>query len=127
MSMIFIAKGTCTLGITKRDENGNITSQTAARFAFDNSGGSVAVGVMDTETNEIDAETVSIFGDWDAAGYLAEALKQLSPARKTNIPDFKYIIQSIIRHDGVDVCDHCHDYYKCADCIIKEWKEEIEC
>lgn len=127
MSMIFIAKGTCTLGMTKRDKEGNVVNQTAAQFTFDKDGGSIAVGEMDPDTNEIDKETVSIFGDWDAAGYLTEVLKQLNPKRKVNIPDIKHIVQSLIRHDGVDVCDNCYDFYKCQDCIIKEWKEDLEC
>lgn len=126
MSIVFLAKGKCTLGMTKKDKGGNVASSTQAQFTFDDTGGSIAVGEMDPDTKEIDAETVSIFGDWDAAGYLAEALKLLKPKRKVNIPDFKYIIQSLIRHDGVDICDNCHDYYKCSDCIIKDWKEELE-
>lgn len=126
MSMVFLAKGTCTLGVTKKDKDGNVESSTQAQFTFEDTGGSIAVGEMDPDTEKIDAETVSIFGDWDAAGYLAEALKLLNPKRKVNIPDLKYIIQSLIRHDNVDICDHCHDFYKCSDCIIKDWKEEME-
>lgn len=127
MNVVFLAKGTCTLGMTKKDKDGNVASSTQAQFTFDDAGGSVAVGEMNPDTNEVDAETVSIFGDWDAAGYLEEALKLLNPKRKVNIPDFKYIIQSIIKHDGVDICDHCHAFYKCSDCIIKDWKEESDC
>ena len=126
MSVIFLAKGTCTLGITKRDKDGNASSSTQAQFTFDGTGGSIAVGEMDPDTKEIDADTVSIFGDWDAAGYLEEALKLLNPKRKVNIPDFKLLIQSLIRHDNVDICDHCYDFYKCSDCVIKDWKEEIK-
>jgi len=127
MSMIFLAKGTCTLGMNHVDKDGNVTSSTSAQFDFDDAGGSIAVGEMDPDTNEIDAETVSIFGDWDAAGYLAEALKLLNPKRKVNIPDFKHLIQSLIRHDGVDICDNCYNFYKCSDCVINDWKEEMEC
>ena len=126
MNVVFLAKGTCTLGMTKRDKDGNVTTSESAQFNFDGTGGSVAVGEMDPETNVIDTESVPIFGDWDAAGYLAEALKLLNPKRKVNVPDFKYIIQSIMRHEHVDICDNCYDYYKCRDCIIKEWKEEME-
>lgn len=126
MSMIFLAKGTCNLGSTTRDKDGNVVESTPAQFTWDNAGGSIAVGHMDPESKEIFEDTVSIFGDWDAAGYLEEALKLLNPKRKVNIPDFKHLIQSIIRHDGVDICDHCYNFYKCSDCIIKEWKEELE-
>ena len=75
MGMVFLAKGTCTLGVTKKDKDGNVESSTQAQFTFDDAGGSIAVGEMDPDTEKIDAETVSIFGDWDAAGYLAEVLK----------------------------------------------------
>lgn len=124
--MVFIAKGTCVLGRTQRDKDGNITSETSARFNFDDAGGTVAVGELNAETGEIDSESVLIFGDTDAYGYLAAVLKLLNPRRMVNIPDFKHIIQSVIKHDGVDICDHCYNFYKCSDCIIKEWKEEME-
>lgn len=124
--MIFLAKGTCKLGMTHKDKDGNVTQSTSAQFIFDGTGGSIAVGEMNPETKTIDTDSVSIFGDWDAAGYLEEALKLLNPKRKVNIPDFKYIIQSIIRSDHIDICDNCHDYYKCRDCIVRDWKEELE-
>lgn len=127
MSVVFLAKGTCTIGVTRKDKDGNTVESSSAQFSASDDGGSVAVGELDPVTMKPIEPVDSVFGDWDAAGYLAEALKLLNPKRKVNIPDFKYIIQSIIRHDGVDVCDHCHDYYKCSDCIIKDWKEETEC
>ncbi len=126
MSMIFLAKGTCTLGMTQKDKDGNVTNSTQAQFIFDGTGGSIAVGEMDPDTKEIDAETVSIYGDWDAAGYLAEMLKLLKPARRVNIPNLKAIVQAAYQEDGNDLlCDYCKSM-NCRDCIIKEWKEELE-
>lgn len=126
MSMIILAKGTCTLGMTKKDKDGNVASSTQAQFTFDDTGGSIAVGEMDPDTKEIDAESVSIFGEWDAAGYVAEMLKMLKPARKVNIPDLKAIVQAAYQEDGNDLlCDYCKSM-NCRDCIIKEWKEELE-
>ena len=127
MSVIFIASGTCMLGRTTRDKKGNVQESTPAQFTADNAGGSVAVGRLDPETMRPVEPVSGIFGDWDAAGYLEEALKLLKPKRRINIPDFKHIIQSVIRHDGVDICDHCYNFYKCSDCIIKDWMEELEC
>lgn len=126
MSAVFLVTGTCTLGRTIRDKDGNIAEHTPAQFTADDVGGSVAVGLLNPETMQPVELVTGIFGDWNAAAYLEEALKLLNPKRKVNIPDFKYIIQSLIRHEGVDICDNCHDYYKCADCIVKEWKEELE-
>lgn len=126
MSMIFLATGTCTLGVTKRDKDGNIIESTPARFTWDDTGGSIAIGEMDPKTKEINEESVSIFGDWDAAGYLAEALEQLKPRRKTNIPDFKTMVQNLWKDDRVDICDHCRGNYHCTNCIVNEWKEEQE-
>lgn len=124
--MVFIAKGTCVLGRTQRDKDGNITSETSARFNFDDAGGSVVVGEMNAETGEIDSESVHIFGDFDAAGYLATALKLLNPRRKVNIPDLKAIVQAAYNEDGCDLlCDYCQSS-NCHSCIIKEWKEELE-
>lgn len=126
MSIVFLAKGTCTLGRTQTDKEGNVVKHTPAQFEMDNAGGSVAVGLLDPETMQPVGPVEGIFGDWDAAEYLAKALELLKPTRKVNIPDFKYIIQSLIRHDSVDICDHCHAFYKCSDCIVKEWKDEME-
>ncbi len=123
MSMVFLAKGTCTLGITKRNKDGSVKNSTQAQFTFDGIGGSIAVGHMDPESKEIYDDTVSIFGDWDAAGYMAEMLKLLKPARKVNIPDLKAIVQAAYQEDGNDLlCDYCKSM-NCRDCIIKEWKE----
>ncbi len=98
---------------------------TPARFTWDETGGSIAIGEMDPDTKEIKEESVSIFGDWDAAGYLAEVLDLLKPRRQVNVPDFKAIIQEAIRIDNIDLCDYCR-IPNCRDCIVKEWKEEVE-
>lgn len=124
MSMIFLATGTVTLGMAKRDKDGNIVESTSARFLWDNNGGSIAIGEMDPETKEINEESVSIFGDWDAAGYLAEVLELIKPRRSINIPDLKAIILAAEK-DGTDVCEYCQSC-NCQDCIVKEWKEEAE-
>lgn len=126
MSMIFLAKGTCNLGSTTRDKDGNVVESTPARFVWDNAGGSIAVGHMDPEIKEIFEDTVSIFGDWDAAGYIEEMLKLLQPARKVNVPDLKRIVQTAYQEDGNDLlCDYCKST-NCRNCIVKEWKEELE-
>ena len=126
MSIVFLMKGTCTLGRNQKDKDGNILESTPAQFTHDNAGGSVAVGLLDPETMR-PAEPVSgIFGDWDAAGYLEEALKLLEPKRRINIPDFKAIIQAAYQEDGSDlVCDYCKGK-NCWDCIVREWREEVE-
>ena len=121
MSVVFLMTGDCTLGRTTQDQDGNVIKHTPAQFTTDDSGSCVAVGLLDPETMQPVEPVTGIYGNWDA-----EALKLLSPKRKVNIPDLKYIIQSMIRHDGVDICDNCYDFYKCSDCIIKDWKEEME-
>ena len=126
MSMIFLAKGTCTLGMNKTDKDGNIVESTPAQFKWDDTGGSIAIGAMDPKTKEIDEESVSIFGDWDAAGYLQEALELLKPGRKVNIPDLKSMVQRLWTVDHVDLCDYCRDFHNCPNCVVNEWKEEAE-
>ena len=124
MSMVFLATGTCTLGRTQTDKDGNVVESTPAQFTTDNAGGSVAVGLLDPETMQPAEPVTGIFGDWDAAGYLAAALKLLNPARKVNIPDLKAIVKKAYQEDGNDLlCDYCESRH-CPDCIIREWKDE---
>ena len=126
MSMIFLATGTCQLGVTRRDKDGNIKEESQAQFIEDDTGGSVAVGVMDPQTKEIKEDTVSIYGDWQAADYLREVLEHINPKRAINIPDFKAIIQAAYREDGCSlVCDYCSSL-NCMNCVVKEWMEELE-
>lgn len=125
MNAIFLMRGSCSLGRTQRDKDGNIVSETPAQFTADKSGGSIAIGELDPETMT-PKECAGIYGDWDAAGYLTQALKMLGPGRPVNIPDFKAIIQAAYQEDGSDlVCDYCKGT-NCRDCIVREWKEEVE-
>ena len=126
MSMIFLAKGTCTMGRTQTDKDGNVVSSTPAQFTADDTGGSVVVGVLDPETMKPTELVDAVYGDWDAAGYLEEALKLLKPRRRLNIPDLKAIVQVAYLEDGNDLlCDYCKGM-NCHNCIIKDWKEELE-
>lgn len=125
MSIIFLAKGRAILGMNKVDKDGNITESTPAHFEFADDGPSVAVGEMDPVT-KVFKDGASIYGDWDAAGYLKAVMEKLQPRRKINIPDFKAIIQKAYTEDGNDlVCDYCQAI-NCRDCIVKEWKDEVE-
>ena len=126
MSMIFLAKGTCTMGRTQTDKDGNVVSSTPAQFTADDTGGSVVVGVLDPETMKPVEPVETVYGDWDAAGYLAKALELLKPGRRINIPDFQMLVQNLWKDAGIDICDHCHNFYNCRDCIVNEWKEEAE-
>lgn len=123
MSFIFLATGHTHLGMNKRDKDGNVTESIPAHFEFADGGPCVAVGELDPDTMAVKDGT-SIFGDWDAAGYLKEAMERLKPNRPANIPDFKSIILAALK-DGTDVCDYC-PVLNCRDCIVKEWKEEVE-
>lgn len=125
MSVIFLATGTCTMGVTTRDKDGNIIESRPAQFTYDDKGGTVVVGKLDPETMKPTEPVDIVYGDWDAAGYLAEALELLKPRRQVNIPDFKAIIQAFIEKDNIDFCDYCPNL-NCRDCIVKEWKEEAE-
>lgn len=124
MSIVFLAKGTCTLGRTQTDKDGNVVASTPAQFTIDNAGGSVAVGLLNPETMQAAEPVSGIFGDWDAAAYLAKALELLKPGQRINIPDLKEIVQAAYQEDGNDLlCDYCKSM-NCQDCIIREWKEE---
>lgn len=124
MSAIFLATGTCTMGRTQTDKEGNVVSHTPAQFTIDDTGGSVAIGELDPETMKPKEPVTGIYGDWDAAGYLAKALELLKPSRTINIPDLRSMILAAIK-DGTDFCSYCERQgYYCRDCIIREWEEE---
>ena len=55
MSIICIAKGTATIGLTTRGADGQIISQTPARWEHDPDGGCVALWTMNPETEEQEA------------------------------------------------------------------------
>ena len=126
MSMVFLMTGNCTLGITRQDKDGNVIEHKPAQFTADDAGSCVAVGLLDPETMQPVGPVSGIHGDWDAAGYLEEALKLLKPRRRLNIQDIKAIVQAAYQEDGNDLlCDYCKSM-NCCNCIIKEWKEDLE-
>lgn len=86
MSIICIAKGTATIGLTTRGADGQIISQTPARWEHDPDGGCVALWTMNPETEEQEAPA-RIYGDWQASEYLGDILAELKPRRKVNLPD----------------------------------------
>lgn len=127
MSIIYLAKGTATMGMTKRDADGNIVESKPAQFTFDGTGPCVAIGELDPETFQPKEPIKSLFGDYDAAGYLAQALELLQPSRAVNIPDFKAIIQAAVKENARErdyFCDYCQNW-KCSDCIVNEWMDEV--
>lgn len=93
MSIICIAKGTATIGMTTRGADGKIISQTPARWEHDPDGGCVALWTMNPETEEQEAPA-RIYGDWQASEYLGDVLAELKPRRKVNLPDSR---QSSVR------------------------------
>jgi len=125
MSMIFLAVGNAYMGMSARDADGNITTKTPPRWENDPAGGCVIVGKLDPETMEQDGPA-SVYGDYMAAQYLDRALELLRPQRALNIPDLKSIVQAAARDGDEDfLCEHCNGF-NCRDCIITEWKEEVE-
>lgn len=102
MSIICIAKGTATIGLTTRGADGQIISQTPARWEHDPDGGCVALWTMNPETEEQEAPA-RIYGDWQASEYLGDVLAELKPRRKVNLPDFPAIVRAAMA-DGMDIC-----------------------
>ena len=122
MGIISIGVGTCTLGRKQADRDGNVVSETPAKFEIDPAGSCVVIVPLNPETMEQDGP-VEVFGDWQAGQYLAKVLEMLQPTRKTNLPDLEAMIRRAAL-DGLDLCDYCEDCYMCRDCIVKEWKED---
>lgn len=123
--MIFLAKGTCTLGRATRDKDGKIT-EIPAKFE-PGDGGSVVVGVLDDETME-QVGQAELFGDFDPWGYLGHALKLLAPTRAGNIPDFESIFKKAYEDYGNTDCPALHycERPNCDDCIVHQWMEEVD-
>lgn len=124
MSIFFIGRGSCHLGRTTRDKDGNIVESTPAQFTFDDAGGSVAMGVLDPETMQPSGTVEYLYGDYDAAGYLAKVLELLKPRRQVNIPDLEAIVKEAYAEGNDLICDYCKKL-NCPDCIVREWKDEV--
>lgn len=121
MAMIFMGVGNAHLGVVKHDAAGNVISKTEPHWEPEEAGGCVAMGLLDPETMRPDG-AAEIFGDWDAARYLARVLELLHPNRQINVPDLAAMIRVACKQ-GVDICDFCPDC-NCRDCIVNEWKED---
>ncbi|MEG2175620.1 MAG: hypothetical protein RRY97_02000 [Oscillibacter sp.] len=119
MGMVFIGVGTATLGRCTKNAAGEIVSQTPASWEPNPAGGCVAIAPLDPEKME-PTGAAEIFGDWDAAGYLARVLEQIRPTKPVNVPDLSAIIKAATR-DGVDVCKYCKGF-NCSECIMNKWK-----
>ena len=62
MGIISIGVGTCTLGRRQVDRDGNVASETPARWEADPAGGSVAIVPQNPDTMEPDG-AAEIYGD----------------------------------------------------------------
>ena len=129
MSALFISTATVMMGQTTTDKDGNIIKHTPPSCEFGPDGGSVVVGKLKITYNSMEPDgPVDVFGDWDAAGYLARVLEELKPARKVNVPDFRGIVQGMAGDSFDKDCpfmEHC-DSIMCPDCIVTQWIEEAE-
>lgn len=125
MNMIFLCQGHCHLGVTRTDKNGNVIEEQPARFVSDENGPCIAVGTMDADTMEQTSD-VSIYGDYDVAGYLQRVEELLAPTRNrpSNIPNIEHIVKAMARTQ-VDICDYCQAD-TCWNCALREWKNESE-
>lgn len=127
-TMVFLVKGHAYMGRRARDAAGNIYIDEPAHFDFDDEGGAVAVGTINTATMEIQEDPApTAFGDWQQAEILAEVLKRLPPStRGSDIPDFEQMIKGQAKSYGTPQCpffEEC-DHPSCQDCIINQWVDE---
>ncbi len=127
MSALFIATATVRLGQTTTDKDGNAIKHTQPSCEFDPAGGSVIVGKLKITDDSMEPDgPVDVFGDWDAAGYLAHVLAELKLTRKVNIPDLRGIVRGMVGGRFDKDCpfrEHC-DSVVCRDCIVNQWIEE---
>lgn len=129
MGALFMATGTFKFGHTTRDKDGNVVESNAPSFTPDPDGGSVIIGKIKFTDDAMEQDgPAELYGDWDAAGYLAYAMKIMQPTRKTNIPDIKAIVLSMVKDEFSSDCpfmDHCQSV-NCFDCIITQWIDEMQ-
>lgn len=128
MSVLFIGRGDCHLGMTKRNSEGDVVEHTDAKWEPNPEGGCVAICDMDPEKMEA-VGAAEVFGDWDAAHFLARVLEKLGPGRPINVPDFQKILAGYVDDTGErDIfCEYCERRgYDCRDCIVTEWMEGMK-
>lgn len=128
MGAIFIGRGDCRLGTRRTDADGNVVEQIGAKWEPSAEGGCVAICDMDPDKME-PTGAAEVFGDWDAAHFLARVLEKLGPGRPVNVPDFQGILKRAM-YTGADedfFCECCQRYgYDCRDRIVTEWKEDLK-
>lgn len=119
MGVIGIGVGDATLGHREIGTDGQVIRETPAKWEVNPAGGCVAIWPMNPETMEQDG-AAEIFGDWDAAHYLARVVELIHPNRQINVPDLEAMIR-VAAKNGFDICDYCPDC-NCRGCIVDEWK-----
>lgn len=119
MAVIGMGIGDATMGRRQTDAAGNVISEMPAKWTENPAGGCVAIWPVNPETMRPDG-AAEIFGDWDAAHYLARVLELLHPNRQINVPDLAAMVRAAYLQ-GVDICHYCQDC-NCRDCIVNEWK-----
>ena len=123
MGLIGIGVGTAHMGSMKTGPHGEVLSVTPARWETEPAGGCVAIWPLNPETMEQDGPA-EVFGDWQAADYLARALEMIRHSRQINVPNLEAMIRQATK-DGFNICDYCPDF-NCRDCIVNEWKGDPE-
>lgn len=123
MGVIGIGVGDATMGGRTIGADGKVISETPARWTENPAGGCVAIWPMNPETMKPDG-AAEIFGDWQAAEYLARVLDLIHPNRQINVPNLEAMIRKATK-DGFNICDYCPDF-NCRDCIVNEWKGDPE-
>ena len=123
MGLIGIGVGTAHMGSMKTGPHGEVLSVTPARWETEPAGGCVAIWPLNPETMEQDGPA-EVFGDWQAAEYLARALEMIRHSRQINVPNLEAMIRQATK-DGFNICDYCPDF-NCRDCIVNEWKGDPE-
>lgn len=119
MAIICIGVGDAHMGRRSLDRDGNVISATPARWEPNPEGGAVAMWPVNPETMKPDG-AAELFGDWDAAHYLARVLELIHPNRQINVPDLATMIR-VAHKTGFDICEYCQDC-NCNECIVNEWK-----
>lgn len=120
-SGVFLVKGTYTFGRVTQHKDGT-KEHIPAKFTPSDSGGCVLVAKVSLATMDSVAPA-SLFGDYQAAEYLGEALDLIAPSRRPDVPNLENVFKNVgKKREECPLLEYCSNF--CYDCKLHEWMTE---
>ena len=124
---VLLMRGKATFGMTHRHADGSV-ERTESKFEPMQDGPCVGIVPYDTEKEKV-IGPVSVYGDYQQAEFLGEALKKLGPnMRPGNIPPIKdmFVRAGFLERECplLDLCTNNSCFNGGIACIFYDWMEE---